>query len=144
MKLNVNITEFFATGPEEVWESLTNPDVLADWLMPNDFIPEVGKRFTLVPDHPTPWSGHVECEVLQLLPMKRMVWSWKTEGMEEPTRVEFDLTPKAGGTELLFRHGGRAAEPVAKGLNGGWPDMLNRLTAAVRRRVGESNELIED
>lgn len=142
MKLDVKLTEFFEAAPDEVWESLTDPAILAEWLMPNDFVPEVGARFTFEPDHPTPWEGNVECEVLQLLPPKKMVWSWRTRGMDEPTRVEFRLVPKRGGTELVFEHGGAADEPVARGLHGGWPDMVDRLTVSLQRRatLGEKNK----
>lgn len=32
--------------PERVWRALTDPKALAAWLMPNDFAPVVGHRFT--------------------------------------------------------------------------------------------------
>lgn len=131
MNLDVTLTELFAAAPDEVWKSLTDPAVLSEWLMPNDFVAEVGRKFTFVPDHPTPWDGNVECEVLQLLPRKKMVWSWSTRGMNEPSRVEFELIPRRGGTELVFRHGGAAEDPIAQGLESGWPDMLDRLTATL-------------
>ncbi|HXV60707.1 MAG TPA: ester cyclase [Vicinamibacteria bacterium] len=144
MNLDVNLMEFFEATPDEVWEALTDREVLTDWLMPNDFVAEVGKTFTFVPDHPTPWEGDVQCKVLQLLPRKRMVWSWRTRGMKEPSRVEFELTPKKGGTELVFKHGGVADEPVVKGLEGGWPDMIDRLIVALQKRanVSEKNKRV--
>lgn len=95
--------------------------------MPNDFLPEEGRKFTFVPDHPTPWEGNVECEVLELEPGKRMVWSWRTRGMERASRVAIELIPKARGTELVFRHRGVAEGPVAGGLEDGWPEMLAGL-----------------
>ena len=33
--------------PERVWAALTSSEALAAWLMPNDFVPEVGHGFTL-------------------------------------------------------------------------------------------------
>lgn len=127
MILDVNITEFFGVPPEEVWKSLTDSEVLADWLMPNDFVAEVGRPFTFVPDHVTPWEGDVKCEVLELVPHKRMVWSWETSGMNRPSRIEFVLVPKENGTELRFKHVGDADEGLAKGLKGGWPDRFGLL-----------------
>jgi uncharacterized protein YndB with AHSA1/START domain len=32
--------------PEKVWRALTQPALIAQWLMQNDFKPEVGHRFT--------------------------------------------------------------------------------------------------
>src|SRR6266571_4199874 len=101
--------------------------MLARWLMPNDFEPRVGKRFTFVPDCPTSWEGHVACEVLELVPGQRMVWSWQSSGMEHPTRVVFDLSASGGGTRLRLSHSGEADEPVARDLKGGWPTKLKRL-----------------
>lgn len=133
MNLNVSFTEFFPATPDQVWESLTNPKILGDWLMPNDFVPEVGKTFTFVPDHPTPWDGNVECKVLELVTGKRMVWSWTTAGMDQPSRVEFELVPKGRGTELVFKHSGEADEPVAGGLKGGWPKMFAQLASQLKK-----------
>ena len=127
MSLDVDITDFFDVPPEEVWKSLTDPKVLADWLMPNDFVAEVGRAFKFVPDHVTPWDGDVECHVLQIVPLQKMVWSWKTNGMNRPSRIEFVLVPKRSGTELHFKHFGDADEGLAKGLKGGWPDRFERL-----------------
>lgn len=132
MNLNVRIREFFAAPPEEVWRALTNRDVLADWLMPNDFVAEIGKSFTFVPDHETPWDGNVECRVIELRPPEKMTWSWKTRGMPRPSRVEFELIPKPGGTQLVFRQDGEADAPVADGLDGGWPHMFARLETRLR------------
>ncbi len=33
--------------PEWVWRALIDPQELAAWLMPNDFLPVVGHRFTM-------------------------------------------------------------------------------------------------
>ena len=42
-------------SPERVWRALTDPKALAAWLMPNDFAPVVGHRFTFrAPQAPTP------------------------------------------------------------------------------------------
>jgi uncharacterized protein YndB with AHSA1/START domain len=128
----VSFTERIDAPPEEVWKALTDPAILADWLMPNDFVAEVGRRFTFEPDHETPWEGNVECEVLELVPARKMSWSWKTSGMKRPSRVQFELVPKQASTEVVFTHQGEADEPVTKGLTGGWPDMLERLTSTLR------------
>lgn len=133
MKLNVELTEPFDAPPEDVWRALTSAEALADWLMPNDFVPEVGRKFTFEPDHETPWEGHVHCEILELEPPRKMTWRWRTTGMDRPSRVTFELVPKDGGTELLFRHTGEAVAPVAEGLDGGWPKMLDRLRSRVRK-----------
>ncbi len=127
MKLRVELDEFLAAPPPRVWQALTDPAILARWLMPSDFEPRVGKRFTFVPDCPTSWEGNVTCEVLELVPGERMVWSWQTSGMEQPTHVVFELSPSGSGTRLRLRHLGEADEPVVRDLEGGWPTKVRQL-----------------
>jgi uncharacterized protein YndB with AHSA1/START domain len=129
VKLSVDLEEFLASPPHKVWKALTDPAQLARWLMPNDFEPRVGKRFTLVADCPAAWEGDVTCEVLELVPAERMVWSWQTGGMERPTRLVFELRPSGSGTRLRLLHTGDADEPIARDLKGGWPKKIQSLAA---------------
>jgi len=51
--------------PEVVWRALTEPALLAKWLMQNDIKAEVGHRFTFqAPPIPGQWDGRVDCMVL--------------------------------------------------------------------------------
>jgi uncharacterized protein YndB with AHSA1/START domain len=129
VKLNVRLEELIASPPEKVWKALTDPVQLARWLMPNDFEPRVGRRFTLSADCPTAWEGDVTCEVLELVPPERMVWSWQTSGMERPSRLVFELSPSGGGTRLRLSHTGDADEPIARDLEGGWPKKIAALAS---------------
>jgi len=131
VELRVELDQFIASPPEEVWKALTDPAQLARWLMPNDFEPRVGKRFTFVSDCPAAWEGDVACEVLELVPNERMVWSWQTSGMERPTRVVFELSASGLGTRLRLRHSGEVDEAVARDLQGGWPGKLEGLASSI-------------
>jgi uncharacterized protein YndB with AHSA1/START domain len=46
--------------PEKLWRALTQPHLIQEWLMKNDFKPTVGHRFNLRGD----WGGVLDCEVL--------------------------------------------------------------------------------
>jgi uncharacterized protein YndB with AHSA1/START domain len=127
VELDVDLDEYIDAPPLEVWKALTDPAALARWLMPNDFEPRVGQRFTLSPDCPASWEGGVACEVLELVPGERMVWSWQTKGMERPSRVVFELSARGTGTRLRFRHTGEADDRIARDLKGGWPGKIDRL-----------------
>ena len=52
--------------PEKIWRALTQPHLLEEWLMKNDFKPAVGHRFNLRGD----WGGVLDCEVLAVDPNK--------------------------------------------------------------------------
>ncbi|MDF2809912.1 MAG: polyketide cyclase [Microvirga sp.] len=45
--------------PEKIWRALTQPHLIEEWLMKNDFKPVVGHRFDLRAD----W-GAVDCQVM--------------------------------------------------------------------------------
>jgi uncharacterized protein YndB with AHSA1/START domain len=63
--------------PELVWKTLTTGELIRRWLMPNDFEPAVGRRFTFQTKPIGGWDGVVHCEVLELIPNEKLVYSWK-------------------------------------------------------------------
>jgi uncharacterized protein YndB with AHSA1/START domain len=67
---------YYPHPPEAVWVALTDRHALAEWLMPNDFEPVVGRAFEFRVDPMPGFSGIAECRVLELDPPRRMVWSW--------------------------------------------------------------------
>jgi hypothetical protein len=64
--------------PEKIWRALTQPHLIEEWLMKNDFNPVVGHRFNLRAD----W-GAVDCQVLAVEPNKRCL----TRGRPMVSRV---------------------------------------------------------
>ena len=100
-------------APEMVWKALTTAELIGRWLMPNDFVPEVGRRFTFRTKPMGNWDGVVHCEVIEVVPQRRLVYSWKggsrdnaTYGHTLDTVVTWTLTPVAGGTQLRMVHAG--------------------------------------
>lgn len=118
---------------ETVWAALTNPEAIAQWLMPNNFEPVVGRDFEFRVD-PTPvYAGLVRCSVLELAPPTRMVWSWRTTSRKgkplEPMRLEWSLTAEsAARTRLVLVQTGLEHQPKIFNLmmSMGWGTMLNR------------------
>jgi predicted dithiol-disulfide oxidoreductase (DUF899 family)/uncharacterized protein YndB with AHSA1/START domain len=87
--------------PERVWRALVDSAELGAWLMPNDFVAEVGHRFTLETGHPL---GKIAGEVLHVEApwLLRCRWS----GYIGDTVVELRLTPVGAGTRLRVEHRG--------------------------------------
>lgn len=102
----------FPQPPEMVWRYLTEPDLLALWLMPNDFKPEVGHRFQFgtKPKSPLGFDGRVYCEVLEIIPFRKLVYSWKGGlSKEKPlldSIVTWTLEPLENGTRLTLEQTG--------------------------------------
>ena len=130
MRTDIDLSASYPFPPERVWAALTSSEALAAWLMPNDFAPVKGHRFTFRTKPAPGFDGIVHCEVLELDPPRRMVWSWAGGPLD--TTVTFTLEPAGDGTRLRLQHegfGGLAAQLVRRIMSNGWPRILRRHLA---------------
>ncbi len=74
---DIVVEDVLPNPPEKVWRALTTAELIGRWLMPNDFEPVVGKRFTFTSRPIGDWDGIVHCEVMEVVPQRRLVYSWK-------------------------------------------------------------------
>src|SRR5712691_10571082 len=124
----------------KVWRALTEPELLAAWLMANDMRALAGHRFTFK-QQPTPWwDGIVHCEVLELDPHKRLRYSWRSgpESSRLDTVVTWTLTPTPScGTKLALEHSGFLPGNAFAfdGASKGWQRMVSEGLTAVLARV---------
>jgi uncharacterized protein YndB with AHSA1/START domain len=123
----VVIERVFPHAPEKVWRALTESQLVAQWLMKNDFEPVVGRRFQLRSDPVPNWDGVIDCEVLVVEPAKRLSYTWRTMGMA--SEVLFTLTAADGGTRVRMEHSGFPLDQDAayKGATYGWQSFLGKL-----------------
>jgi uncharacterized protein YndB with AHSA1/START domain len=133
MKPEIVLVEDYPHPIAKVWAALTDPAALAEWLMANDFEPQLGRRFMLRGEPTAQWRGWMECVVLEMEPPRRMVWSWRRSELDNPSRVEFRLEPIEGGTRLTLMHAGET-DPAARGrLSSGWPVKLSQLRSLLEK-----------
>ena len=79
MKKMIKYNWFFEQSPEIVWKYLTTSDLIAQWLMNNDFELVPGREF-MFKSNPQPsmdFDGNVYCRILDIDPLKKLVYSWK-------------------------------------------------------------------
>jgi uncharacterized protein YndB with AHSA1/START domain len=104
MKRHLHFEIVYPHPPEKVWQALTDPAAITEWLMPNDFEPRVGHKFTFR-THPAPgFNGIIDAEVLEINAPKRLVYTWCNGKLK--TRVTWTLQPTADGTRLILDHTG--------------------------------------
>jgi uncharacterized protein YndB with AHSA1/START domain len=133
VKLDLLYTEDYPYPLEKVWAALIDPVALADWLMPNDFEPKVGKHFTLRCP-PKPGSrGRFDCVVLELAPPTKMVWSWQGSDEDEPSRLEFHLERIEIWTRLKLIHTGETDPAMLGLLSEGGPAKIKALREYLNR-----------
>ncbi|MGY3453442.1 SRPBCC family protein [Bradyrhizobium sp. USDA 4353] len=118
----------FAHPPEKLWRALTQPHLIAEWLMANDFVPAVDHRFKLNAD----W-GVVDCQVMAIEPNRTLSYSWAALGLDSV--VTWTLTPTATGTHLRMEQTGFAADQTRayQGARYGWPKFFERLEQTLAR-----------
>ncbi len=116
-----------AEPPEKVWRALTVPELLAEWLMPNDFAPEVGHDFTFRPEK----GADIACEVLDVEENRMISYSWREEDQPIDSVVTVRLTPLiGGGTHLRLVHTGF---PLRLSRATGFPLRASQASLALSR-----------
>ena len=116
-----------ASAPK-VWEHITNPEKIAGWLMPNDFEAKVGRKFFLECEH----SGKQLCVVKEIVPNRKLVYTFQTKDPEADTLVTITLAQEGKATRLTLLHTGWDALPPAEqekadNYDKGWGTLLPRL-----------------
>ena len=119
-----------AFPPEKIWRALTQPHLIEEWLMKNDFQPVVGHGFNLRGD----W-GVVDCKVMAVEPNKTLSYTWAAMGLESV--VVWTLTPSGTGTHLRMEQSGfRPDQQQAyQGAKYGWQRFFANLEQVLARIV---------
>jgi uncharacterized protein YndB with AHSA1/START domain len=122
-------------APAKVWRALTQPHLMAEWLMQNDFVPAVGPRFQLRGE----WGGVLDCEVLVLEPETVLSYTWNHAHADAAYNLQsvvtFTLTATDGGTHLKVEQTGFRPEQKQAfgGAKAGWSQFLGKLDALLAR-----------
>jgi uncharacterized protein YndB with AHSA1/START domain len=137
---SLTLVRRIAARPSIVFEAVTTSEGLAAWFGPDD-LPAVHVQVDArvggayrVRFRRFDGSEHEACgEFLELVPPRRIVMSWRwafggaAEERGRTSRVEVELRPIAGGTELTFTHLDLWDEASAQSHTGGWTGALRKL-----------------
>ena len=131
---SVEIGRFYPHPPEQVWQALTDPNWVEQWLMPSTGMraAAVGTHFVFtVPSRP---PGEIACEVLALREIDQLTLSWVDLRAARPARwlVDWTVHPQGRGTRLLLRHSGfdiddRRQKMARNGMERMWRRVLTQL-----------------
>ena len=127
------IERVFPHPPEKLWRALTENQLVAQWLMKNDFEPVIGRKFKFQSEPVPNWDGVINCEVLIVDHLKRLSYSWITMGVE--FIVLWTLTPAEGGTHLRMEQSGFGPDQqrAYQGAKYGWQKFLGAMEQVLAR-----------
>ncbi len=150
--LVVRLERRIAAPPHKVYRAWLEPELLRRWLAPGglevarlEMDERVGGRFRVWHAEAGTNVGGFECELLELVPDRRIVFRWGFVGPERGNGPKYDslLTvtlreAPGGGTDLTLVHERleqlRAAMPhVADQVMRGWEMVLDKLSALTVR-----------
>ncbi len=132
---SVVVEREFPYPPEKIWRALTQPHLIEEWLMKNDFKPAVGHRFNLRGD----WGGVLDCEVLEVAPNRTLSYTWNFAHEDAAYNLRsvviFTLTPTTGGTLLRMEQSGFGPEQKQAygGARLGWQQFFGKLEQLLAR-----------
>jgi uncharacterized protein YndB with AHSA1/START domain len=126
---SVIVEREFAFAPEKLWRALTQPHLIEEWLMKNDFKPVVGHSFNLRGE----WGGMLDCKVLAVEPNKTLSYTWDfahdDAAYNMKSVVTFTLTPTRTGTLLRVEQAGFGPQQrqAFGGARAGWEKFFANL-----------------
>ena len=132
---SVVVEREFSHPPEKLWRALTQPHLMEEWLMKNDFKPQVGHQFNLRGD----WGGVLDCEVLTIEPERTLAYTWNLAHADAAFNlksvVTFTLTPSGTGTHLRVEQVGFRPDQKQAfgGAHAGWKQFLEKLDQVLAR-----------
>ncbi|MBO9621547.1 MAG: SRPBCC domain-containing protein [Sphingomonas sp.] len=145
---DIVVDEVFPHAPEFIWKALTDGELIGRWLMePTGFAPEVGRHFTYRTTAAGKWDGTIECEVLEVQPHERLVYSWKGGdagnvgyGSLLDTVVTWVLQPVDGGTRVRLVHAGFVLprnESTYRKLAEGWNNVVGKMVGVAVKAAAD-------
>jgi uncharacterized protein YndB with AHSA1/START domain len=122
--------------PEKVWRALTDPELLAEWLLPVVNLKlEPGQSFTFKTQPYPGWDGTVNCRFVEIEAERKLSYTWVVGDMEIDTVVTFTLAPTDSGTRLSLVQTGFKPEnkQAFGGQRYGWKMMGDKLVDLLGR-----------
>src|SRR5215468_1423166 len=112
-----------------VWKALTDVDQMREWYFDlKEFKPQVGFEFEFVVEHEGN-SYHHLCRVTDVIPEKKIAYTWRYKGEPGDSLVTIELWPDGEKTRLKLTHTGIETFPktpayARKNFEAGWTAII--------------------
>ena len=105
------IERTFNASVERVWKAITDKNEMKQWYFDlAEFKPEPGFEFQFEGGKEDKCYLHL-CRVTEVIPNKKLTYSWRYDGFEGNSFVTFELFPEGNKTRLKLTHAGLETFP---------------------------------
>jgi len=136
----VMIERTFNAPVARVWKVLTDADEMRVWYFDlKEFKPEVGFEFEFTVEHEGTKYHHL-CKITEVIPQKKIAYTWRYAGEEGDSLVTFELFAEGGKTRLKLTHDGLETFPklpayAKTNFEKGWTEIIG---SSLKQYVEES------
>ena len=112
-----------------VWTAVTDVDQMREWYFDlKEFRPQVGFEFEFTVEHEG-HSYHHLCRVTDVVPEKKIAYTWRYKDEPGDSLVTFELFPDGNRTRLKLTHTGIETFPktpayARKNFEAGWTEII--------------------
>ncbi len=133
MKAEPFVIERTMNAPtEKVWKAITDKEQMKQWYFDlAEFKPEVGFEFSFVGGSKEKSYVHL-CKITEVVPGKKLQYSWRYEEYPGNSFVTFELFPEGNGTRLKLTHEGLETFPTdnkdfaRSSFEAGWTHIIGK------------------
>ena len=133
----------FDAPVERVWTALTDVNEMGEWYFNlKEFRAEIGCEFEFVVEHEGNTYHHL-CKVTEVIPEKKIAYTWRYKGEPGNSLVTFELFPERDKTRLKVTHTGIETFPktsayARKNFEAGWTAIIgSELKQFLERSKGK-------
>lgn len=126
------IERTFVATAETVWKAITDKHAMKQWYFDlAEFKPEIGFEFQFTGGPPEKQYLHL-CTVTEVIPGKKLTYSWRYDGYPGNSFVTFELFDEGNTTRVRLTHAGLGTFPkdepdfAVKNFEAGWTDIIGR------------------
>lgn len=115
---------------EKVWKAITDRNDMKQWYFDiASFEPEVGYEFEFEGKNEDGKIFHHLCKIIEVVPGRKLKYSWRYKGAEGISFVTFELFPEGNKTRIKLTHEGLESFPnhpdfSRENFVGGWTYLI--------------------
>ncbi len=115
MNQPIIIEKTYKASAERIWKALTDKDQMKQWYFDlEEFKPQVGFKFQFIGQGKDGKTEYLHlCEIKEVIPGKKLTYSWRYDGLEGDSLVTFELFSQGKHkTQLKLTHSGLETFPA--------------------------------